>query len=478
MPDIRFACPRCGKHLLVDERSAGMTVRCPDCGSSQVVPRPGGGVGGPAPGQPRARPARRFATPLVALAVTLIVVAVIAVPLSVHMIKERLRPVTQTGDAAMTPESRGGTAEIRDGGQTAPHAPAPTEPGAEDQDRTAARGERDRCERARGAAEAAGARGEAALWGQAEAGMRQAEGLFSAGDFGAARREWAKAAETYARSAQQASSRPVTLPAPTTPVAEAPPPAPAPPPQRTRFNPFEAAVSVASRAAASPRQMATIRIPELCFRAATLAEVMDWLRGECGINFALDARITSTPPISCTLHDASLLRILRIVTCLSDVNYRVTGDIVTLVPCDPAAAREQAAWEERLERAAGRDPSADARALSAKLSKIIIPAVEFRQAVIWDAAQFLVMASQENDAVTGPALKKGIDIAVKLPPSVASVESPADIFAEGAGSDPPSITCSLRNVSLKDALAVTANLAGMECRTDGDRTIVLIPVQK
>jgi len=40
MPDIKFNCPECGKHLVVDERGAGMTLTCTDCGKPIVIPNP------------------------------------------------------------------------------------------------------------------------------------------------------------------------------------------------------------------------------------------------------------------------------------------------------------------------------------------------------------------------------------------------------------------------------------------------------
>jgi transcription elongation factor Elf1 len=36
--DIRFNCPRCGQHLLVEERGAGMVVNCPSCKGQIQIP--------------------------------------------------------------------------------------------------------------------------------------------------------------------------------------------------------------------------------------------------------------------------------------------------------------------------------------------------------------------------------------------------------------------------------------------------------
>lgn len=38
--DISFDCDKCGKHLVVDEAGAGITIDCPGCGKPVYVPHP------------------------------------------------------------------------------------------------------------------------------------------------------------------------------------------------------------------------------------------------------------------------------------------------------------------------------------------------------------------------------------------------------------------------------------------------------
>jgi hypothetical protein len=38
--DIRFNCPRCGQHLAVEQRGAGMAVNCPGCNEQIEIPGP------------------------------------------------------------------------------------------------------------------------------------------------------------------------------------------------------------------------------------------------------------------------------------------------------------------------------------------------------------------------------------------------------------------------------------------------------
>ena len=36
--DIRFSCPACGHHMVIDAAGAGMIVACPECGKDARVP--------------------------------------------------------------------------------------------------------------------------------------------------------------------------------------------------------------------------------------------------------------------------------------------------------------------------------------------------------------------------------------------------------------------------------------------------------
>jgi len=37
--DIQFDCPRCGQHLAVEQRGAGIAVNCPSCNEQIEIPR-------------------------------------------------------------------------------------------------------------------------------------------------------------------------------------------------------------------------------------------------------------------------------------------------------------------------------------------------------------------------------------------------------------------------------------------------------
>src|ERR1017187_2741557 len=38
--DISFDCEKCGKHLVIDEAGAGITIDCPECGKPIYIPSP------------------------------------------------------------------------------------------------------------------------------------------------------------------------------------------------------------------------------------------------------------------------------------------------------------------------------------------------------------------------------------------------------------------------------------------------------
>ena len=50
--DIRFSCPSCGHHMVIDEAGAGMVVACPECGRDAPVPKVTPGPKPPPSGQP------------------------------------------------------------------------------------------------------------------------------------------------------------------------------------------------------------------------------------------------------------------------------------------------------------------------------------------------------------------------------------------------------------------------------------------
>ena len=95
-----------------------------------------------------------------------------------------------------------------------------------------------------------------------------------------------------------------------------------------------------------------------------------------------------------------------------------------------------------------------------KMSKIIIPEINFRQANIRDVVDFLNKSAKENDKETSDPELKGVKITLNLP--------------ESAIQPCPAITFSARYVSLGAALGVISPVAGLEYDIDSKANVVVL----
>ena len=129
-----------------------------------------------------------------------------------------------------------------------------------------------------------------------------------------------------------------------------------------------------------------------------------------------------------------------------------------------------------------------AERLREKMSKIIIPEIEFRQANIRDVVNFLVEAS-----IAGDPEGHGVNIVLNLPAETAEAEAapvptleeelpffgeeevPAPAPAPTEGPLVPTITLNLRRISLLDALKIITEVAGLRYRIEGN-VVVITPV--
>jgi general secretion pathway protein D len=132
-----------------------------------------------------------------------------------------------------------------------------------------------------------------------------------------------------------------------------------------------------------------------------------------------------------------------------------------------------------------RNESARAK-LIAKMERIIIPAIEFRQANINDVILFLQTASVEYDNTEGPEESKGVNIVLNLGEGAAATTAPAEAgtpFAEGAAAPAPAassgeispITFSARHISLLEALKIVTEVAKLKYRVE-DQVVMVVPV--
>lgn len=128
--------------------------------------------------------------------------------------------------------------------------------------------------------------------------------------------------------------------------------------------------------------------------------------------------------------------------------------------------------------------------LREKMSSIMIPSIEFRQANIRDVVNFLVDASlagdpdgvgvniilnlnQPGEAAPAPApAPAAADPFADFPGFESGMmEEPAD-FGGGGGSSIPTITLNLRRISLIDALKIITEVSNLRYRIDGNVVII------
>ncbi len=113
-------------------------------------------------------------------------------------------------------------------------------------------------------------------------------------------------------------------------------------------------------------------------------------------------------------------------------------------------------------------------AITAKLNRIIIPKIEFRDTTVREAVEFLQQRSQSLDSSTDdPQQKRGVNIVLKLNPQAATPEPaegeavpPEAAPAETSGTADTSVTMTLQNVPLIEALRYLTDLAKLKFKIE------------
>jgi len=157
------------------------------------------------------------------------------------------------------------------------------------------------------------------------------------------------------------------------------------------------------------------------------------------------------------------------------------------------------AWERPVRRFQGRDTNngtqsrnisgSGTEAIAAKLNRIIIPKIEYRDTTIREAVDFLKQRSRELDTTTDdPKLKKGVNIVLKLPSTPTTTETaatpaPGDTTAAPAVGTAPTvtpdtkITLSLSNIPLIEALKYLTELAGLKYKVE-PFAVSIVPISE
>ncbi len=216
-----------------------------------------------------------------------------------------------------------------------------------------------------------------------------------------------------------------------------------------------------------PAFLETTIFPRLEFRAATPAEAFSFLAAKArqfGAERLPEARfpIVFDPAqlpdalVTVTLANVSLIEAIRTTAAIAGMRVVVATNEVRLEPTGTGKLPRLGSPID----AAALSPAQ--RTLLAKAARLVIPRVEFREATIREATDFLRLKSREADSeVPKPALR-GTNIVLLHRPSA----RPDTMFADVR------LTMSLQNASLHECLRQIAEFSGSKLRVS-DSAIIL-----
>jgi hypothetical protein len=103
-----------------------------------------------------------------------------------------------------------------------------------------------------------------------------------------------------------------------------------------------------------------------------------------------------------------------------------------------------------------------------KMAQIVIPKVEFKNATVREALDFLKAKSKELDTTESDPNRRGVNIVMKMDTPAAAESAAAATGAPKADGDPgePKITLSLKDVPVGEALSYVTKLANMKYKLD------------
>jgi hypothetical protein len=170
----------------------------------------------------------------------------------------------------------------------------------------------------------------------------------------------------------------------------------------------------------------------------------------------------------------SLLSALGTMTSAAGLRWVIENNVVMIVPKDYQARRTE-------------EPEVQNSPLLARMSKIIIPEIEFRQANIHDVVDFLNKAAHEGDSVEQSVSRRSTNGILNFGPgdgpATATPATGGELFGgEQPGAQPDNssgstneITFTARYISLLDAVKIITKVAGVKYVVEGDN-IVIVPM--
>lgn len=125
--------------------------------------------------------------------------------------------------------------------------------------------------------------------------------------------------------------------------------------------------------------------------------------------------------------------------------------------------------EARVTDSAAAEERKGTELMVARLNRIIIPRIDFRDATIRQAVSFLQQRSRDLDTTETDPERRGVNIFLKLP-NAPSPSSPLEVEGEAplsaTGTSDSRITLNLSNVPLFEALRYVATLAGLKVKVE------------
>ncbi|MDP1590660.1 MAG: hypothetical protein Q8M07_23100 [Prosthecobacter sp.] len=206
----------------------------------------------------------------------------------------------------------------------------------------------------------------------------------------------------------------------------------------------------AARPSVIEAKLQSIILPRVQFNGASIEEAVEFLRvksrefdtlDKTGVQFILRTGGTKPGRISLDLKDVPLIEVLRYCTELAGLTYKIEPYAVTIGAANAKATA-------KLEITAKADIKTT---VATRANKIILPSVEFRDATLVEAIEFIRAKSREHDPD-----KKGVNILLK-----------------GDGGT-VKITLYLKDVPVPEALRYCAELANYKLSAD-ENSFVLTP---
>ncbi|MGB8168499.1 MAG: hypothetical protein WCF18_13460, partial [Chthoniobacteraceae bacterium] len=208
-----------------------------------------------------------------------------------------------------------------------------------------------------------------------------------------------------------------------------------------------AAAEIPPKPKAAADSLASIIIPRIDFRDATLSEAVAFLvakgraAGTIPVNIVVPQPPVPVPMITMSMTNMPLPEAVQYVASLAGLQVRRDANAFILEkPSDSAPAGPAAEIPSDFEA------GATASAALQKARSIVIPRIVFEEATVARAIDFLRVRATELDPETDPT-KRGVNIFL-LDPTAASATA--------------RITINLTNVPLSEALRYVAGLSGLE----------------